>query len=265
MSQQYPPPPPGAADAAPGPRPPRVLRWAVASAALGALMIYNSVDSSGTGLPGPPPSAAAPPSASAGAPGAVPGIGPGIAPGNAPGIGPGIARGTAPAAAKPAPAATTVPGLPHSNPTRLTIKNIAVDAPFTPLHLDAAGNLNAPPAGNTNLVGWYAEGPTPGERGPAIVAGHVDTRTGPAVFLLLRLLRPGATADISRADGTVATFTVDSVEMFSKGKFPDQRVYGPTPDPQLRIITCGGSYDRSKRDYTDNVVVFAHLTSSRHA
>ncbi|WP_327292644.1 class F sortase [Streptomyces sp. NBC_01198] len=246
MSQQYPPPPPGAAAAAPGARP-RVLRWAVASVALGALMIYNSVDSSGTALPGPPPSAAAPPSAPASGPGAAVGIAP----------------GTAPAAVKPTPTATTVPGLPHSNPTRLTIKNIAVNAPFTPLHLDAAGNLNAPPAGNTNLVGWYAEGPTPGERGPAIVAGHVDTKTGPAVFLLLRLLRPGATADITRADGTVATFTVDSVEMFSKGKFPDQRVYGPTPDPQLRIITCGGSYDRSKRDYTDNVVVFAHLTSSR--
>ncbi|SHM19629.1 class F sortase [Actinacidiphila paucisporea] len=238
MSQQYPPPPPGAADAAPGPRPSRVLRWAVASAALGALMIYNSVDSSGTGLPGPPASAAAAPSITAGAPATAIG---------------------------PVGVATPTVGLPHANPTRLVIKNIAVDAPFTPLHLDAAGNLEAPPAGNTNLVGWYAEGPTPGERGPAIVAGHVDTKTGPAVFLLLRLLRPGATADITRADGTVATFTVDSVEMFSKGEFPDQRVYGATPDPQLRIITCGGSYDRSKRDYTDNVVVFAHLTSSRRA
>ncbi|WUH95185.1 class F sortase [Streptomyces sp. NBC_00433] len=243
MYQQYPPPPPGAADAAPGPRPSRVLRWAVASVALGALMIYNSVDSSGTGLPGPPASAAAPPTATARTPATA--------------IGP---AGTA------APAPTVgLPGLPHSNPTRLTIHSIAVNAPFTPLHLDAAGNLDAPPAADTNLVGWYAEGPTPGERGPAIVAGHVDTKTGPAVFLLLRLLKPGATADITRADGTVATFTVDTVEMFSKGKFPDQRVYGPTPDPQLRIITCGGSYDRSKRDYTDNVVVFAHLTSSRHA
>ncbi|UWE09884.1 class F sortase [Actinacidiphila bryophytorum] len=219
-----------------------MLRWAVAAAALGALMIYNSVDSSGTGLPGPPPSAAAPPSVTARTP----------------------ATAIGPTPATPAPT-VGLPGLPHSNPTRLTIKSIAVDAPFTPLHLDAAGNLNAPPAGNTNLVGWYAEGPTPGERGPAIVAGHVDTKTGPAVFLMLRLLKPGATADISRADGTVATFTVDSVEMFSKGKFPDQRVYGSTPDPQLRIITCGGSYDRSKKDYTDNVVVFAHLSSSRKA
>jgi hypothetical protein len=244
MSQQYPPHAAGAAEPTPGPRS-RVLRWAVASAALGALMIYNSVDSSGTGLPGPPASATAP---------AVTVTAPAPAP--APGLGP--------VAATPSPT-ITAPSLPRSNPTRLTIKDIAVNAPFTPLHLDATGNLNAPPAGNTNLVGWYAEGPTPGELGPAIVAGHVDTKTGPAVFLLLRLLRPGATADITRADGTVATFKVDSVEMFSKGAFPDQRVYGNTPDPQLRIITCGGSYDRSRHDYTDNVVVFAHLASSRRA
>lgn len=237
MSQQYPPPRPGTAGATSAVRHPRVLRWAIASAALGALIIYNSVDSSGTSLPGPPPSAGAPPSISA------------------------IAPGTAPAAEAPAPTVTAA-GLPRSNPTRLAIKHIAVNAPFTPLHLAADGRLNAPPAGDTNLVGWYAEGPTPGEQGTAIVAGHVDTKTGPAVFLLLRLLKPGDTADITRADGTVATFTVDSVEMFSKDDFPDQRVYGSTPDPQLRLITCGGSYDRSKRDYTDNVVVFAHLTSS---
>lgn len=235
MSQQYPPTPRGTADAAPPARS-RTLRWAVASAAIGALMIYNSVDSSGRGLPAPPASAAAPPSSSATA--------------------------TAPAVVAPVPM-VTVPPLAKADPTRLVIKSIAVNAPFTPLHLDAAGNLNAPPAGNTNLVGWYAEGPTPGERGPAIVAGHVDTKTGPAVFLLLRLVKPGQTAEITRSDGTVATFTVDSVEEFSKGDFPNDRVYGSTPDPQLRIITCGGSYDRTKRDYTDNVVVFAHLTSSR--
>ncbi|NUS11491.1 MAG: class F sortase [Streptomyces sp.] len=235
MSQQYPPPPAGAADAAPRARS-RTMRWAVASAAIGALMIYNSVDSSGRGLPAPPASAAAAPSSTA----------------------------TTGAGAAPFPV-VTVPPLPHSNPTRLVIGSIAVNAPFTALHLDSAGNLDAPPAGDKNLVGWYAEGPTPGERGPAIVAGHVDTKTGPAVFLLLRLVKPGQTAEITRADGTVATFTVDSVEQFSKGDFPNQRVYGSVPDPQLRIITCGGSYDRSRRDYTDNVVVFAHLTSSRRA
>ena len=235
MSQQYPPPPPSAPDAAPAHRP-HLLRYAFAAVAVGTLMIYNSVDSSGRGLPAPPASAAAPattaPSASAGAP--------------------------------PTPM-ITVPPLPPSNPVRLTMKGIDVDAPFTPLHLDAAGNLNAPPAANTNLVGWYAEGPTPGERGPAIVAGHVDTKTGPAVFLLLRMVRPGDKAEITRADGTVAVFTVDSVEQFAKDDFPNQRVYGSTPDAQLRLITCGGSYDRGKRDYTANVVVFAHLSSSHKA
>ncbi|MFI0900944.1 class F sortase [Streptomyces sp. NPDC020983] len=236
MSQQYPPPPAGAADAPPLRARPRMLRWALASAAIGALMIYNSVDSAGRGLPAPPASAAAPPSAGTNGQSAI------------------------------APVPTVaVPPLPASAPTRLVVKGIGVNAPFTALHLDPSGNLGAPPAGEKNLVGWYADGPSPGERGPAIVAGHVDTKTGPAVFLMLRLVRPGDPVEITRADGTVAVFTVDSVEQFSKGDFPDRRVYGDTPDPQLRLITCGGSYDRSKRDYTDNVVVFAHLTSSRRA
>lgn len=104
---------------------------------------------------------------------------------------------------------------------------------------------------------------TPGERGAAIVAGHVDTTTGPAIFLQLRFLQPGATVDITRTDGTVATFKVDTVETFSKAKFPDKRVYADTPDAQLRLITCGGNYDRTVKDYEDNVVVFAHLDSSK--
>lgn len=104
---------------------------------------------------------------------------------------------------------------------------------------------------------------TPGERGAAIVAGHVDTTTGPAIFLQLRFLQAGSTVDITRTDGTVATFKVDTVETFSKAKFPDKRVYADTPDAQLRLITCGGNYDKTVKDYEDNVVVFAHLDSSK--
>lgn len=225
----------GAAAGAPDPgaRSSRVLRWAVASALLGALLIYNSATGAGTALPAP----------TAPQPGAA-------------------ASGAAPGTTSSGPA---VPALPHSEPTRLSIPDIGVNAPFVPLTLDAAGKLNAPPENNNNLVGWYADGPTPGEPGNAIVAGHVDTTTGPAVFLLLSLLKPGSTAEITRADRTVVTFRVDSVETFAKDKFPDQRVYGDTPDPQLRIITCGGSYDHAKKDYRDNVVVFAHLESSRQS
>ncbi|UZK54558.1 class F sortase [Streptomyces drozdowiczii] len=136
-----------------------------------------------------------------------------------------------------------------------------MDAPFTPLSIGPSGQLDAPPPNDKNLVGWFKDGATPGERGASIVAGHVDTTTGPAVFLQLRFLKPGATVDITRADGTVATFSVDTVETFSKADFPDDKVYADTPDAQLRLITCGGNYDRKAKDYEDNVVVFAHLDS----
>ncbi|WP_373686239.1 class F sortase [Streptomyces lunaelactis] len=151
--------------------------------------------------------------------------------------------------------------LPRSAPKRLSILEIAVDAPFTELSVGASGQLDAPPPDNNNLVGWFRGGATPGERGTSIVAGHVDTKTGPAVFLLLSALKPGSRVDITREDGTVAIFTVDSVETFSKARFPNERVYADTPSPQLRLITCGGDYDRKAKDYEDNVVVFAHLDS----
>jgi hypothetical protein len=221
-----------------GASPPRALRWAAAAALLGALLIYNSAAGRGSALPEPPPVAAAP---------------------SAPD------PGTPADAAGPPPSGPMAPALSRSEPTRLSIPAIGVNAPFMKLHLDASGKLGVPPENNTNLVGWYADGPTPGERGNAIVAGHVDTTTGPAVFLFLSLLKPGGTADITRADGTVATFRVDSVETFSKDSFPDRRVYGDTKDAELRLITCGGTYDRGKRDYRSNVVVFAHLESSRRA
>ncbi|WP_432096784.1 class F sortase [Streptomyces sp. bgisy100] len=175
-----------------------------------------------------------------------------------------------PAVAPPTPDAPTAtptraPSLPRSAPQRISIPEIAVDAPFTPLTLGASGQLNAPPAGDTNLVGWYRDGATPGEHGASIIAGHVDTKTGPAVFVQLDKLRPGSDIHITRADGRVVTFRVDSVETFSKANFPSKRVYADTASPQLRVITCGGEYDRKARDYKDNVVVFAHLDSSRNS
>ncbi|WP_232839323.1 class F sortase [Streptomyces triticisoli] len=155
--------------------------------------------------------------------------------------------------------------LSRSEPTRISIPDIAVDAPFTKLSLDASGHLSAPPPDDTNLVGWFQGGASPGEHGAAIVAGHLDTKTGPAVFAGLGQLKPGAFVDITRADGTVARFEVDSVETFSKADFPDDQVYADTPSPELRLITCGGTYDRARQDYQANVVVFAHLDSSTSA
>lgn len=157
------------------------------------------------------------------------------------------------------------PSLSHSTPKRLLIPRIGVDAPFTELSLTSSGQLNVPPPGNTNLVGWYRGAASPGELGASIVVGHVDTKTGPAVFVYLNKLKTGDTLDIIRADGTTVTFKVDSVNTFSKAHFPDHRVYADTLKPELRLITCGGAYDRKARDYVDNVVVFAHLDAIRHA
>ncbi|MER8184620.1 class F sortase [Kitasatospora sp. NPDC094015] len=218
-------------DTPPPARPGRLLRFGLAATAIGAVLLYTSVDPA----PADAPAAAASPTA-------------------------------APSAAAPAvPPAKQKPGMARSKPTRVRIPQLGVDAPVTELTLNATGQLNAPPVDNQNLVGWYRDGASPGERGSSVLAGHVDTKTGPAVFLLLRMLLPGNKVEVTRADGTVAVFTVDSVETFPKDAFPDDRVYADTPDPQLRLITCGGSYDRTKKDYTSNVVVFAHLESSRKA
>ncbi|MEU2439649.1 class F sortase [Streptomyces rubradiris] len=149
--------------------------------------------------------------------------------------------------------------LPRSAPTRLRIPAISVDAPFTTLALGSSGQLEPPPAGDTNLVGWYADGASPGERGTAIIAGHVDTVTSAAVFANLGRLEAGDRFSVERADGRTAEFVVDSAETFAKDDFPSERVYADADRPEARLITCAGDYDRTVRDYTDNLVVFAHL------
>ncbi|MYS92020.1 MULTISPECIES: class F sortase [Streptomyces] len=149
--------------------------------------------------------------------------------------------------------------LPRSRPVRLYIPKISVNAPFTDLVIGRTGQLEPPPAHDTNLVGWYAKGVSPGEAGTAIIAGHVDTATSPAVFAGLSELKKGDRFHVARADGSRATFVVDDAESFDKDDFPSERVYGDTPDAQVRLITCSGPYDRQARDYTENLVVFAHL------
>ncbi|MFE5754601.1 sortase domain-bontaining protein [Streptomyces massasporeus] len=108
-------------------------------------------------------------------------------------------------------------------------------------------------------VGWFAAGPSPGERDAAIVAGHLDTKTAPAVFAGLSTLSPGREIHITRQDGTTATFVVHVVDDFPQDEFPDELVYADPPNAQLRLITCGGSYDHGKKRYTENTVVFAPL------
>ncbi|MFI5569674.1 class F sortase [Streptomyces sp. NPDC051740] len=164
-----------------------------------------------------------------------------------------------PAASAPATREPAAEHLPRSEPKRLLIPAIDVDAPFIDLAIGSKGRLEPPPPHNTNLVGWYAKGVSPGERGTAIIAGHVDTATSPAVFARLSELEKGDRFRVLRADGGKATFVVDETESFKKDDFPDERVYADTPDAQVRLITCSGDYDHAAKDYTENLVVFAHL------
>jgi sortase (surface protein transpeptidase) len=131
-----------------------------------------------------------------------------------------------------------------------------VDAVLESLHLDAAGALRPPK--DYARPGWYADGTKPGAVGPAVIAGHVDSTRGPAVFFHLHELRVGDRVEVSR-DGRWVAFQVVASGQYAKNAFPTAQVYGPTPDAQLRLLTCGGSFDQSRRSYVDNVVVFAVL------
>lgn len=152
--------------------------------------------------------------------------------------------------------------LPPSPAKKLAIPAITIESPVMELGLDARGSLTAPPVNNPRMVGWYRGGPAPGERGTALLVGHRDTRTGPAIFLNLNVLKPGDKVEVVRADRRTAVFSVDKVRTYRKDKFPDREVYGHTGRPELRLLTCGGSFDK-KKGYTANVVVFAHLTDVR--
>ncbi|MFE5660710.1 class F sortase [Streptomyces sp. NPDC056517] len=149
--------------------------------------------------------------------------------------------------------------LARSRPTAVAVPAITIEAPVMELGLDGEGRLATPPIDNPQVVGWYAKGVTPGERGTAVVVGHRDTRTGPAIFVSLDSLSAGNTVRVARADGRVAVFTVDRVVTYSKTDFPDKEVYGSTGRPELRLLTCGGAFDPGK-GYEANIVVFAHLT-----
>jgi sortase (surface protein transpeptidase) len=153
--------------------------------------------------------------------------------------------------------------LDRSLPVRVSIPSIGVRAPLARLGLVAGGEVQVPPADRPGEAGWYEGGPTPGERGAAVILGHVDSAKGAAVFYDLGRLRPGHRVEVSRADGRVAEFTVESVERVPKGRFPTARVYGPLDHPGLRLVTCGGAFDRAERSYQDNVIVYAAETAVR--
>lgn len=153
-----------------------------------------------------------------------------------------------------APLAATAP---VAMPTSLTIPAIGVQTRLVQLGLTAGGALQVP--ASTSVAGWYTGSPRPGQTGAAVIAGHVDSRLGPAVFFRLRLLRPGELVYVQRADGSLAVFGVSAVRTYPKAQFPTQAVYGPAPSAQLRLITCGGTFDQATGHYLSNVIVFASL------
>lgn len=153
-----------------------------------------------------------------------------------------------------------------SQPVRIRIRSIGVDTPVYPIGLAPDGSLQAPePGPHLNNAAWFKNSPTPGQPGPAIIEGHVDTATGPSVFLRLGAIRPGDTIDVTRKDGVQLQFTVNAVREVQKSSFPTQLVYGgkDLTTPTLRLITCS-NFDRSIRHYVGNEIVFAQLTKVRH-
>lgn len=164
--------------------------------------------------------------------------------------------GVPPRAAAPARTAA-------SRPVRLSVPAIRVTAPITPVGQAEDGSIDVPPLSQHHQTGWYDRGAVPGEPGRAIIVGHVDTRSGPAVFYHLRDLKPGNRIEVTRSDRSVVTFKVDTVEYFDKDDLPADRVYGDTGPPELRLITCGGEWLGGRTGYQDNVITFASLVGTR--
>jgi sortase (surface protein transpeptidase) len=160
-----------------------------------------------------------------------------------------------------APASDFGPIMVPSAPVAVRIPSIELATKgLVDLELDGKGELEAPK--DFQQAGWYAAGPTPGEFGPAVIAAHVDSHLGPAVFYRLGAVKKGAAVLVERKDGSTATFVVDRVERYPKAQFPTSRVYADTGGrAELRLITCGGDIDRESGHYVDNVVAYAHLVS----
>ncbi|CCH89579.1 Peptidase C60 sortase A and B [Modestobacter italicus] len=164
--------------------------------------------------------------------------------------------------AVPAGGSSTAPvlQLPASAPIKVRIPALGVTSKVMELGLERDGSMEVPPGAYP--VGWYDRSPTPGELGPAVLAGHVDWGGEPGAFYGLRELLPGDQVVVQREDGSTATFAVDRVEEHEKDGFPTDEVYGDVPYAGLRLITCGGTFDEDTGNYEDNVIVFATLLAT---
>lgn len=142
-------------------------------------------------------------------------------------------------------------------PVTVRIPSIGVDTSLEALKVDSAGVLEPPV--RADRAGWYAKGVAPGDAGPAVISGHVDSKSGPGVFFRLPELQPGAEVLVEREDGSKLTFVVNSTYSTEKTAFPTAVVYGPTSLSELRLVTCGGEFDRVAGSYRNNVIVEAVL------
>ncbi|QTA32218.1 class F sortase [Streptomyces sp. CA-256286] len=152
-------------------------------------------------------------------------------------------------------------------PRSVEVPSVGIDAPVVPRGLDKDGAIDPPPYDLPQIAGWYGKGTEPGAEGAALIVGHVDTESEPAVFYGLSAVQPGEKVRVVRDDGSVAEFTVDDVQVVTRERFDAEKAYGPRVDgrAELRLITCGGKYDEKSRSYTANVVVSAYLTGAKGA
>jgi sortase (surface protein transpeptidase) len=150
-------------------------------------------------------------------------------------------------------------GMAKSEPVSVDIPKVGAHSSLVSLGLNADNTVQVPPVTQPMQAGWYSYGPTPGEPGPAVVLGHVDGNKQEGIFYRLRELVPGDQVFVARKDGSTARFVVTKVDQVSKDSFPTDAVYGDTPTPELRLITCGGSFDHAAHSYRDNVIVYAML------
>jgi hypothetical protein len=144
-------------------------------------------------------------------------------------------------------------------PVSLQIPTLKINSVLQPVYTAPDGSLSVPV--DVHTTGWWAQGVQPGDPGAAVIVGHVDSHNGPGVFIALRTMHPGQSIRISRVDGSVAVFMLDGLREFRKTQFPTDLVYGATPNAELRLVTCGGEFNRASGHYLDNVVAFAHLTN----
>ncbi len=168
-----------------------------------------------------------------------------------------------PSAGQGTPAARPVEPMTRSDPERISIVRLDVNAPLVPVGRASDGTVATPSFAQPHTAGWYSGSVTPGQQGTSVIVGHVDTPTGPAVFYPLAVARPGDTVVVTRADHSVADFTVDAIKVIPRDDFDESQVYAATGRPEMRLITCGGTFDKVTQEYSSNVVVYAHLTGDQ--